>query len=113
MGVSRVCPGARLSVFGHIGDGNIHIIVSQPKEGDKRSFMGLKPAIHDLVYGAALGLGGSFSAEHGIGDLKVIQLEQFTAPAALELMRSIKTAIDPLNILNPGKILRQSTPAAP
>ena len=102
----RLVPGIRPVPFGHMGDGNIHFNFSPPVGADAKAFMaaadnGLHAAIYDIV----LRLGGSVSAEHGIGQLKVDLLRQVKDPIALEMMRSIKRALDPNNILNPGKIL--------
>ncbi len=73
---------------------------------EEAAFLALAPevtrAIHDLV----VELGGSFSAEHGIGQLKVSELERYEDPTALALMRRIKNAIDPHNLMNPGKVIR-------
>jgi len=99
-------PPHRLSVFGHIGDGNLHFNVLPPSGTSLTEFgddaaTELSAAIYELVDR----LGGSFSAEHGVGILKRAELEQFTAPVALDLMRSVKRALDPNGIMNPGKVL--------
>jgi FAD/FMN-containing dehydrogenase len=104
--VERTAPGARLVAYGHLGDGNLHFNVSAPASGDDGVLTSaeesLRRGIHDLVDR----LGGSISAEHGIGQLKVDELERYEDPAALDLMRRIKRAIDPEGIMNPGKVLR-------
>ena len=92
--------------FGHIGDGNLHYNV-YPAEGRSKNDYGnvrplLKKALHDL----ADEMGGSISAEHGIGRLKRDDLERYGDPAALAAMHAIKTALDPRGILNPGAVLR-------
>ena len=96
----------RINCFGHLGDGNLHYNVF-PAEGRERSdYDGVKAAItasiHDLVHQ----MDGSISAEHGIGRLKVADLETYAGPAKLQMMRALKTALDPQGILNPGAILR-------
>ncbi|MEE8237641.1 MAG: FAD-linked oxidase C-terminal domain-containing protein, partial [Gammaproteobacteria bacterium] len=96
----------RLSVFGHIGDGNLHYNVLPPTGSSLQAFKddaaaSLSAAVYELVNR----LGGSFSAEHGVGIEKRDELEQFTAPVALDLMRTLKKAMDPKGIMNPGKVL--------
>lgn len=96
----------RLSVFGHIGDGNLHYNLLPPKGTSVQEFNNdvaqkLSTAVYDLIGRC----GGSFSAEHGVGILKRDELAQFTAPAALELMRSLKKNLDPKGIMNPGKVV--------
>ncbi|WP_076998131.1 FAD-binding oxidoreductase [Variovorax sp. KK3] len=105
--LQREVPGVRLVNFGHLGDGNLHYNVQAPEGGDDRSFLAdHEQRINTLVYDAVEKFGGSFSAEHGIGALKVDELEKHKPAAALEMMRAIKRAIDPKNILNPGRVLR-------
>jgi FAD/FMN-containing dehydrogenase len=99
-------PDGRLVAYGHVGDGNLHFNLNQAPGADRATFLAreepVKRAIHDLVRD----FGGSFSAEHGIGRLKVGELERYTSPVELDLMRAIKSALDPAGILNPGKVLR-------
>ena len=99
-------PDGRLVAYGHVGDGNLHFNLNQAPGADRAAFLAreepLKRAIHDLVRD----FGGSFSAEHGIGRLKVAELERYAPPVELDLMRTIKRALDPNGILNPGKVLR-------
>jgi D-lactate dehydrogenase (cytochrome) len=99
-------PDGRLVAYGHVGDGNLHFNLNQAPGTDRAAFLGreepVKRAIHDLVKD----FGGSFSAEHGIGRLKVGELERYAPPVELDLMRAIKRALDPNGILNPGKVLR-------
>lgn len=97
--------GIRAVPFGHMGDGNIHFNFSQPAGADGKSFMTGAQPVHDAVYEVVLKLGGSVSAEHGIGQLKTRLLKQVKDPVALEMMRAIKKALDPRGILNPGKML--------
>jgi FAD/FMN-containing dehydrogenase len=99
-------PEGRLVAYGHAGDGNLHFNLNQAADADRAAFLAreepVKRAIHDLVRD----FGGSFSAEHGIGRLKVDELERYASPVELDLMRIIKRALDPNGILNPGKVLR-------
>jgi FAD/FMN-containing dehydrogenase len=99
-------PDGRLVSYGHVGDGNLHFNLNQAPGADRATFLAreepVKRAIHDLVRD----FGGSFSAEHGVGRLKVAELERYAQPVELDLMRAIKRALDPNGILNPGKVLR-------
>ncbi|HJS89044.1 MAG TPA: FAD-binding oxidoreductase [Steroidobacteraceae bacterium] len=99
-------PEGRLVAYGHAGDGNLHFNLNQAPGADRAAFLAreepVKRAIHDLVRE----FGGSFSAEHGIGRLKVGELERYASPVELDLMRAIKHTLDPNGILNPGKVLR-------
>jgi FAD/FMN-containing dehydrogenase len=108
--VERLVPGARPVPFGHYGDGNIHFNVSQPIGMDKAAFLARWDYVAEAVHGVALSLGGSISAEHGIGRLKAESVEKFKSSVELDLMRAIKTALDPHGIMNPGKLLRGTGP---
>ncbi|MCY1551998.1 glycolate oxidase, subunit GlcD [compost metagenome] len=102
----RLSPGIRPVPFGHMGDGNIHFNFSQPAGADPKAFMAqYDEVLHEAIYEVVLKLGGSVSAEHGIGRLKTDLLKQVKDPVALDMMRAIKTALDPNGILNPGKML--------
>jgi len=101
----RLAPEARLCAYGHVGDGNLHFNFSAPVGGDRAAFLALGPAIEDAVYAVAVAHGGSISAEHGIGQLKRGALARFKDPAGLAVMRTLKRALDPKGILNPGKVL--------
>ena len=102
----RLFPGIRAVPFGHMGDGNIHFNFSQPIGADGKAFMAqAEELVHEAIYDIVLRLGGSISAEHGIGQLKRELLAQVKDPVALDMMRAIKTALDPKGILNPGKML--------
>lgn len=103
--VERLVPGIRPCPFGHMGDGNIHFNFSQPEGADSKAFMEGAGSVHAAVYEVVARLGGSVSAEHGIGQLKTGLLKQVKDPVALEMMRAIKQALDPKGILNPGKLL--------
>ncbi len=97
----------RINCFGHLGDGNLHYNVFPPKGKTRADFEGQRDAIKTLVHDLVDQLGGSVSAEHGIGRLKVDDLEKYGDPVKLQAMRAIKAALDPLGIMNPGAILRQ------
>ena len=96
----------RLNAFGHLGDGNLHYNIFPPPGRAKAAFAQDAEALRAIVDGMVMELGGSFSAEHGVGRLKVGQLERFGDPGKLAAMRAIKTALDPAGILNPGAVLR-------
>ncbi len=98
-------PGARLCPFGHLGDGNIHCNVSQPPGMDKQAFLDRWYQMNAVVHGIVTRLNGSISAEHGIGTLKRDLLPQVKDPVAMDIMRSLKAALDPKGILNPGKVI--------
>ena len=98
-------PQARPVPFGHMGDGNIHYNVSQPVNADKAQFLARWAEINAIVHGVVRELGGSISAEHGIGRLKRDLLRETKDPVALDAMRAIKAALDPNGILNPGVLL--------
>ena len=96
----------RINCFGHLGDGNLHYNVFPPKGKTRADFEGQREAIKTCVHDLVDALGGSVSAEHGIGRLKVGDLERYGDPAKLAAMRAIKTALDPVGIMNPGAVLR-------
>jgi FAD/FMN-containing dehydrogenase len=103
--VEAAFPGARVLAFGHLGDGNLHFNVRAPADGDPAGWLaahraGITAMVHELVVAA----GGSISAEHGIGVLKRDDLARLGDPGRLAAMRAIKAALDPLSIMNPGKI---------
>jgi len=103
--ILQVMPGARMVQFGHVGDGNIHCNISQPVDMDKAAFLARWDELAGIVNEIVLDMHGSISAEHGIGQLKRGLLREVKDPVALDLMRSVKAAFDPLGILNPGKVL--------
>lgn len=99
-------PNLRLSVYGHIGDGNVHFNVLAAEADDAAAFRREHAdAVSDCVHDIAHAMGGSFSAEHGVGKLKRDLLDRYSNDAQLELMRTIKAALDPHNLMNPGKLL--------
>jgi FAD/FMN-containing dehydrogenase len=103
--VARLCPGARPVPLAHFGDGSVHYNIAQPEGMDKGAFLArwddLTHAVQDIV----IGLGGSISAEHGIGVMKRADLARVKGAVEMDLMRRIKAALDPKGILNPGKVL--------
>ena len=100
-------PGARLVTYGHLGDGNLHYNVQAPEHDDQARFLNEEEApMNALVYEVVDRYNGSISAEHGIGSLKAEKLEHHKSPVAMDLMRSIKKALDPHNLMNPGRMLR-------
>ena len=103
--VVKLIPGARPVPFGHLGDGNIHYNVSQPVGGNAADFLARWHDMNAVVFEIVLRMGGSISAEHGIGVLKRDELPDVKDKVAIELMRSIKAMLDPHGIMNPGKVL--------
>jgi FAD/FMN-containing dehydrogenase len=103
--VVKLIPGSRPVPFGHLGDGNIHYNVSQPVGGNTADFMARWHDVNKVVFDIVLRMGGSISAEHGIGVLKRDELPDVKDKVAIELMRSFKALLDPNGIMNPGKVL--------
>jgi FAD/FMN-containing dehydrogenase len=103
--VVNLVPGARPVPFGHLGDGNIHYNVSQPIGANTADFLARWHDVNAVVFEIVLRMGGSISAEHGIGVLKRDELPEVKDKVAIELMRAIKSTLDPLAIMNPGKVL--------
>jgi FAD/FMN-containing dehydrogenase len=101
----NLIPGARPVPFGHLGDGNIHYNVSQPIGANAADFLARWHEVNAVVFAIVLRMGGSISAEHGIGVLKRDELPEVKDKVAIELMRGIKAMLDPLGIMNPGKVL--------
>ena len=99
-------PGIRVCAFGHIGDGNVHFNLSQPIGMDKAGFLAQWHRFNTLVHDAVHARGGSIAAEHGVGLNKRDELLRYKDPVALALMARIKQALDPENLLNPGKVVR-------
>jgi len=101
-------PDGRLIAYGHVGDGNLHFNINQAPGSNRSVFLAREPTIKRAIHDMVRDFRGSFSAEHGIGRLKVAELERYASPVELDLMRAIKRAFDPRGILNPGKVLRAS-----
>jgi FAD/FMN-containing dehydrogenase len=98
-------PEGQLIAYGHLGDGNLHFNIQQRPGANADDFLARADAAHRAIHDLAAGYGGSFSAEHGIGQLKLAELRRYKDATALELMRDIKRTLDPRGILNPGKVL--------
>jgi FAD/FMN-containing dehydrogenase len=101
----KLVPGCRPFPFGHFGDGNIHLNISQPEGMDKKAFLDRWVDMNTTIHGIVTELGGTISAEHGIGRLKRDLLPLVKSPVELQTMRRIKAALDPNGIMNPGKVL--------
>ncbi|WP_306607433.1 FAD-binding oxidoreductase [Azonexus sp.] len=98
-------PGIRVVAFGHVGDGNLHYNLSQPDAQDNALFLASQPEVNRIVHDAVHALNGSISAEHGLGQLKREEILRYKSPVEMALMRSIKQALDPHGLMNPGKLL--------
>ena len=103
--VRQMIPGCRPVPFGHIGDGNIHFNISQPVGADREAFLAHWEDVNHEVHAIVRGLGGSISAEHGIGTLKRDELAATKQPVEIAMMRGVKALLDPNGIMNPGKVL--------
>ena len=105
--LEKAIPGVRLVNFGHLGDGNLHYNVQAPIGGDAAVFLrDEEENVNTIVYDSVARFDGSISAEHGVGSLKLDKLEHHKSPVAMGMMRAIKTALDPHNTMNPGRVLR-------
>lgn len=103
--VTAALPGIRPIPFGHAGDGNLHFNLVQPVGADKQAFLAERPRMNRIIHDIVHELGGSIAAEHGIGMLKVGEMARYKDPLELELMRRVKDALDPLGLMNPGKVI--------
>jgi len=103
--LTEAFPGLRIVTFGHIGDGNLHYNQSQAAAGLNAAFLAAQPAVNRIVHDLVDELGGSISAEHGIGQLKRDELRRYKSPVEIEMMRAIKRVLDPQGLMNPGKVL--------
>jgi len=103
--LDRIVPGARPFAFGHCGDGNIHYNIARPPGMAAGDFLATRAGVTAAVYDIVVDMGGSFSAEHGVGQLKLSEMARYKNPLELDMMRRIKTALDPAGIMNPGKML--------
>ena len=103
--LARALPGIRLVNFGHLGDGNLHYNVQCPQGEDANEFLRHEDEVNRIVYDAVEACRGSVSAEHGIGRLKLDEMSARKSPVALAMMRAIKSALDPADLLNPGRVL--------
>ena len=98
-------PGVRIVCFGHIGDGNLHYNQSRSTALDNDAFIAATPAVNRIVYDLVAALGGSISAEHGLGQLKREEILRYKSPLEMDLMRAVKHALDPAGLMNPGKVI--------
>ena len=103
--LKKAFPGVRIVAFGHLGDGNLHYNLSKPEAGESARFIEAQPRVNRIVYDLVDELGGSISAEHGIGQLKRDELLRYKSPVEMRMMRAIKNALDPHGLMNPGKVL--------
>jgi len=103
--VAKMLPGSRVCCFGHMGDGNLHYDIAQAEDDDPQEFLSHWHEVSHHIHAMAMRYRGSFSAEHGIGQLKKQDLVHFKSPVALDLMRGVKQMLDPKGIMNPGKVL--------
>ena len=100
-------PGVRFVNFGHLGDGNLHYNVQAPLGSDQAAFLQQnEEAVNTVVFDSVQAFGGSISAEHGVGSMKVDKLPTHKSPVALSMMRAIKRGLDPTNLMNPGRVVR-------
>ncbi len=104
--MKKALPNCRPVPFGHVGDGNMHFNCQSPPGWSKPQFMEHGDAISGAIYDLVTAYGGSISAEHGIGRIKVDELAHYRSKIELDVMRSLKRALDPQNIMNPGKVIR-------
>ncbi len=98
-------PGIRIVAFGHVGDGDLHYDQAKPESSENTAFIAATPAVNRIVHDIVHELGGSISAEHGIGQLKRSELQHYKSSVELEMMRAIKRVFDPKGLMNPGKVL--------
>jgi FAD/FMN-containing dehydrogenase len=105
-------PGTHATAFGHLGDGNVHFHVRAPAGADRDKWYAEDaPVVTRFVNDLVVAAGGSISAEHGIGQMKIGELERLSAPSRLAALRAIKQALDPAGIMNPGKLVTLAPPA--
>ena len=102
--LSALDPRLRVNAFGHLGDGNLHYNLFPPKGVAREGFDHLRAQASELVHDLAQAMGGTFSAEHGVGRLKIAELERYGDPARIAAMKAIKAALDPAGIMNPGAL---------
>jgi len=114
-GLARDFPALQQVVFGHLGDGNLHYNLSPPADGslDKPAFLALEPVLNRRVHDAVAARRGSISAEHGLGVLRSAEAARYKSPVERALMRTVKAALDPRGLLNPGKMFAEPGDASP
>ena len=98
-------PGVRIVCFGHIGDGNLHYNLSRPAAQDNAGFIAQTPQVNRIVHDLVHELGGSISAEHGLGQLKREEIRRYKSEVEMDMMRAVKRALDPDGMMNPGKVI--------
>jgi FAD/FMN-containing dehydrogenase len=103
--LAAACPGMRHCAFGHVGDGNIHYNPVRPLDWDAARLRQERPHVNRIVHDIVAELGGSISAEHGVGRSRLEELERYKQSVELDMMRSLKRALDPQGIMNPGKLI--------
>ncbi len=103
--LQQAFPGIRIVAFGHVGDGNLHYNQSRAEAGENAAFIAAQPKVNEIVHDLVHALGGSISAEHGIGQLKREEILRYKSPLEMEMMRAIKRTFDPQGLMNPGKVL--------
>lgn len=103
--LQQAAPGCRMVTFGHLGDGNLHYNVSPPEDISDAAFIDQQAAINLVVHDSVHGYGGSISAEHGLGALKRDEIRRYKSAVEMQMMQTLKQAFDPLNLMNPGKVL--------
>lgn len=102
--------GVRMVTFGHVGDGNLHYNVAHPEGGDSAAFVARTADVNRIVHDSVAEFGGSISAEHGLGQYKRDEIARYKSRVEMDLMRAVKRALDPLGIMNPGKVLGNPGP---
>ena len=103
--LQKLMPGVRMVTFGHLGDGNLHYNVSPPLTMQPEAFMDKAHELNEAVHDIVTRMSGSISAEHGLGKLKRDEITRYKSQLELDLMRKVKAALDPMGIMNPGKVL--------
>ena len=103
--LQRAWPGIRIVAFGHVGDGNLHYNQSKPEAAENTAFIAAQAQVNERVHDIVHQLGGSISAEHGIGQLKREEILRYKSPLEMQMMRTIKQAFDPKGLMNPGKVV--------
>jgi D-lactate dehydrogenase (cytochrome) len=103
--LQQAAPGCRMVTFGHLGDGNLHYNVSPPQDISDQTFIAQQAAINLVVHDSVHACGGSISAEHGLGALKRDEIRRYKSAVEMQMMQTLKQAFDPLNLMNPGKVL--------
>ncbi|MCX7892096.1 MAG: FAD-binding oxidoreductase [Burkholderiales bacterium] len=103
--LARAFPGVRMVTFGHLGDGNLHYNAAAPEGVDPERWMANQAAVNRIVHDSVAAFGGSISAEHGLGQAKREEILRYKSPVEMDLMRRVKAALDPLGIMNPGKVI--------